>query len=290
MAEIIRTCVGGISIKWTFIDFPIASLFKKSFTKFLEQKNKAKFYYEVDIKLSDSKINYNGNAWITTKMWDLYDNGKQLIFVASSRFLSNLTAIIDKDTRHISVQTQDKTGTILVYHFSELLYNLALLNFSGIMLHACGVVYKNEAFIFMGPSGSGKTTIARKALPHNILNDEKIILRLWRKNIYAYGTPWHGEHSICNNIKITCRNIYFLDVNKEKSYNTAIKRSESLAQIIRNSCQLSSDREYAAHLLSIGTQIAGKSSCSFINFNKNDNIGQIISRNNKMRRGAVCIT
>lgn len=69
----------------------------------------------------------------------------------------------------------------------------------GLLLHASGLVYGGQGFVFTGASGTGKSTLAgrfaeRQAL---VLSDERMILRRANEEIRLFGTPWigSGEHA-----------------------------------------------------------------------------------------------
>ena len=65
----------------------------------------------------------------------------------------------------------------------------------GALLHTCGVEYAGRAWLFCGKSGAGKSTTARlwRAAGAELLNDDRIILRLINGVPHACSTPWHGS-------------------------------------------------------------------------------------------------
>jgi hypothetical protein len=58
------------------------------------------------------------------------------------------------------------------------------------------VVVDGRAWLFCGQSGAGKSTTARlwsRLRPRTeILSDDRVVLRLQGRRLWAYGTPWHG--------------------------------------------------------------------------------------------------
>jgi hypothetical protein len=63
------------------------------------------------------------------------------------------------------------------------------------LLHASAVKHEGEAVIFIGPSGIGKTTQAELWMAHlqaEILNGDKVFVRLDQQRPRAYGSPWSG--------------------------------------------------------------------------------------------------
>ncbi len=69
---------------------------------------------------------------------------------------------------------------------------LALAN-DGLLLHACGVIRGNRAYVFFGPSGAGKTTTARLSLNYTVLSDDLVLLRRTAGCLRAYGVPFRGQ-------------------------------------------------------------------------------------------------
>lgn len=65
-----------------------------------------------------------------------------------------------------------------------------------VLLHASAVKHKGEAILFIGPSGIGKTTQAelwQKHLQAEILNGDKVFVRMDQQWPIAYGSPWSGS-------------------------------------------------------------------------------------------------
>ena len=65
----------------------------------------------------------------------------------------------------------------------------------GLVLHAAGVSFQEQGYVFSGPSGAGKSTIAQLFADEGalILSDERVILRQQGSIITVYGTPWVGS-------------------------------------------------------------------------------------------------
>jgi hypothetical protein len=65
----------------------------------------------------------------------------------------------------------------------------------GLLLHAAGISYQEQGYVFSGPSGAGKSTIAQIFADEGalILSDERVILRQQGSIITVSGTPWVGS-------------------------------------------------------------------------------------------------
>ena len=100
----------------------------------------------------------------------------------------------------IYVATSDQAQERYVFPFSYPMGELYMMNLLGtglgMLFHATGVIYQEQAFLFTGHGGAGKTTTARlwQTLPGaRVVNDDKVIVRREAGGFRLYGTPWHGE-------------------------------------------------------------------------------------------------
>ena len=64
----------------------------------------------------------------------------------------------------------------------------------GALLHTCGVAFAGRAWLFCGKSGAGKSTTARlwQAEGAELLNDDRMVLKMIDGVPHACSTPWHG--------------------------------------------------------------------------------------------------
>ena len=97
-----------------------------------------------------------------------------------------------------------------------------ILDYNGIVMHACVVEMDGKGYAFSAPSGTGKSTHARLWLSAfgdraRIVNGDKPLIRFIDGKLYAYGTPWCGKESYNINTKVCLENICFLSQAKENS-------------------------------------------------------------------------
>ncbi len=99
----------------------------------------------------------------------------------------------------------------LEYPLAEIMMVCLLSKQRGVMTHACGVVANSRGFLFAGNSGNGKSTIADLwAVNHEILNDDRIILREIHNELRMFGTPWHGDFQKLSSKSARMEAIFFL--------------------------------------------------------------------------------
>lgn len=69
----------------------------------------------------------------------------------------------------------------------------ALPNFSAVLIHAGGVIRRNQALVFLASDGGGKSTVVRQLVSGAVLNDDQLIIRSEGERIMTYSTPF-GTH------------------------------------------------------------------------------------------------
>jgi hypothetical protein len=108
----------------------------------------------------------------------------------------------------------------LEYPADELLFTNYLAHHAlGAEVHGCGMIDpKHGGFLFLGHSGAGKTTTTRlwKSVRNpEILSDDRIILRIHDRELWMYGTPWHGEAAFASPAKARLNRIFILQHGAE---------------------------------------------------------------------------
>jgi hypothetical protein len=80
----------------------------------------------------------------------------------------------------------------------------------GLLLHAAGISYQEQGYVFTGASGTGKSTIAQLFADQGalILSDERVILRQHDSMITVYGTPWVGSGQYAAQASRTMTGLY----------------------------------------------------------------------------------
>lgn len=103
-----------------------------------------------------------------------------------------------------------------------------------LILHASGIVWQDEAYVFIGNSGAGKSTLAadlRAAHGLTVLGEDQIILRRINGEFVAYGTPWHENPDRCDPGGARLGKLFFLDRAAKQSL-TPLSGFDSIVKIM----------------------------------------------------------
>jgi hypothetical protein len=105
----------------------------------------------------------------------------------------------------------------------------------GFLLHASGLIWQSKGLVFVGPSGAGKSTLIKlfrqEVGKQDILNDDRIAIRNYRKNWFVFGTPWHGEVPITSSSKAELKAIFFIRQSK-KNYLKRLSYADAYQRLI----------------------------------------------------------
>jgi hypothetical protein len=122
----------------------------------------------------------------------------------------------------------------LEYPLDELIMIHLLARGRGVEIHGCAVLDQDgAAYLFAGQSEAGKSTTAR--LWHEqqatVLSDDRVILRLRGKEVWVYGTPWHGEEDFASPASAPLDRIFFLEQGRTNGLRE-IGRVAAVAQLV----------------------------------------------------------
>lgn len=98
------------------------------------------------------------------------------------------------------------------YPLDQLLLTFALAHRGGALIHSSGVDFRGRGFIFPGRSGAGKSTLSRNfaSKGHEVLSDDRIVVRKIDNSFRIFGTPWSGEAGIARNRDLPLDGIFFI--------------------------------------------------------------------------------
>jgi hypothetical protein len=162
----------------------------------------------------------------------------------------------------------------LEYPLDELLIMHRLTQERAIELHGVGIVGPDGASnLFVGHSGAGKSTTARlwtSLHKVEILSDDRIIVRESParelqpgddpRQIFMYGTPWHGEGCFALPQRAPLGRIFVLE-HGHGNVLTRLSRSQMVAELFARSFVPFHRHEYVDSALSFLEQVADSVPC-----------------------------
>lgn len=162
----------------------------------------------------------------------------------------------------------------LSYPLDELLIMHRLTQERAIELHGVGIVGPDGASnLFVGHSGAGKSTTARLwTLLHKveILSDDRIIVRESParelrpgddpRQIFMYGTPWHGEGCFALPQRAPLGRIFVLE-HGHGNVLTRLSRSQMVAELFARAFVPFHRHEYVDSALSFLERVADSVPC-----------------------------
>jgi hypothetical protein len=156
----------------------------------------------------------------------------------------------------------------------------------GFYLHACGVNYKGEGFVFMGHSGAGKSTIAKilrgKA---EILCDDRVIIKEVCGSLRLYGTWSHGEVEEVSPKGVPLRGVFFL---KHAKANYFLRLKDKKRIVFKLSgCLIKplATFDWWEKVLNLVQKNAGQSNFFMLYFNKKVNLEAVLKKIRGGRHG-----
>jgi hypothetical protein len=216
-------------------------------------------------------------------VWKLYQNGDGFQFDFSMESLGGVPykrLLVDERFRSASLLLSREcygnrdTAVPLEYPLDELLIMHRLTQERAIELHGVGIVGPDGASnLFVGHSGAGKSTTARlwtSLHEVEILSDDRIIVRESParelqpgddpRQIFMYGTPWHGEAHFALPQRAPLGRIFVLEHGRGNAI-TRLSRSEMVAELFARSFVPFHTHEYVDSALSFLERVADTVPC-----------------------------
>jgi hypothetical protein len=174
-----------------------------------------------------SRIFDGGQSW---SMWQ--NSGHYFVTLHSPALEGRLVcaAEFDSSARNATVYPGDtclerSTENAEVFNpFSYPLDQILLMYFlaqrKGALIHAAGIEVNGKGYIFPGKSGAGKTTLSRQFTclnKHEIMSDDRIVVRRIDGQFRMFGTPWPGEAGIAQNKHLPLHGIFFISHGTENA-------------------------------------------------------------------------
>ena len=161
--------------------------------------------------------------------------------------------------------------------FLRVFYSMALLETSGLLLHAASLGRHDHAYVFPGRSGTGKTTVTRLSPTSVVLSDEIAAVRTGRDGALAYGTPFWGELARAGeNEALPLAGIYFLHQASAHA-RESLDRVDAIAQILANALFFARDRGLTTRVLDVAANLATAVPCFRLDFRRDPHFWGVIT-------------
>jgi hypothetical protein len=213
-------------------------------------------------------------------LWRLHSSEKRLEFDFTTPALGDAPykrLRTDSEFRSASLLMSEEFRTStssLEYPVDELLIMHRLTQERGIELHGVGMAGPNGANnLFVGHSGAGKSTTARlwtSLYEVKILSDDRIIVRESPardlhpgddpRQIFMYGTPWHGEGCFALPDRAPLRRIFILE-HGQGNVITQLNRSQAVGELFARAFVPFHRHEYIESALSFLDQLVESVPC-----------------------------
>jgi len=157
-----------------------------------------------------------------------------------------------------------------------ILYYLTAIN-ADIMLHASGIYYNGQGYLFSGVSGRGKTTMAAiwDNIGAQVIHDDRLIIRNIDGMFRMFNTPLY-QNDIPRNSPVT--RIFLIEHGNENKI-TPIREALSVSHVIANCIQHNYNPEMIARFLGSVSLMCSKIPVATLTFKPDRSIIEYILRN-----------
>jgi hypothetical protein len=188
------------------------------------------------------------------------DGGRR--FVATRH---DFTATVELDRRRAHV-VLGEVDDIALDAFVRVAWSLALVDASGLLLHAASLSREGQGYLFCGPSGSGKTTVARLSPDAELLSDEISCVRLDAGGAWCHGTPFAGDLARAgDNVRRPLRAVHFLERSRRHE-RVALTPRDALVRLLPNVLFFARDADLVAQVLAIAADLVDRVPCFRLGF------------------------
>ncbi|MFC1853249.1 hypothetical protein ACFL27_23875 [candidate division CSSED10-310 bacterium] len=181
----------------------------------------------------------------TEQVWSMFKQGRDYFMVRQLPDSDPLwVARFDNTFRAVTVFCGEKlqkraAGNIVLFNpiehpLDQLLLMYILAGRQGAIFHAAGVNLNDQAYVFPGKSGAGKSTLARQFLAdatHEVLSDDRIVIRKIEGQFVAFGTPWLGDAGVARNESRPLAGIFFITQSPENKISN-LTTPEALQRLL----------------------------------------------------------
>ena len=138
----------------------------------------------------------------------------------------------------------------------------------GLLVHAAGLAFNKQGYVFTGPSGTGKSTIA-ELFAHRgatVLSDERVILRRQGQTFALYGTPWVGSGHYAENASTPITAVYSISHGREQHRLVPLGSSQAVTRVLQQAFLPHWDRPGLETTLEFLTSLTMQIPCRNLSF------------------------
>lgn len=230
--------------------------------------------YIVEVK--GYKINKNDNFWSVYKQ-----NGDLVLITNFPDSSSNKKAMLKFSLTlrewDLWLENAGNETDPLEYPLDGLiLYYLSAIN-ADIMIHASGVYYGGNGYLFSGVSGKGKTTISRlwDNVGAEVIHDDRLIIRNTDGVYRMFNTPVHKNDGPK---EAHVNRIFFIEHGSENEMNP-IKEASAVSYVVSNCIQHNYSPDMIARFLGSVSMMCSKVPVATLSFKPDRSIIEYILRN-----------
>ncbi len=136
------------------------------------------------------------------------------------------------------------------------------------LIHSCGVVRDDSAYIFAGSPGSGKSTVGQLSRGLTVLSDDFVCIKDYGGYYRAYGTPWHGDDK---NQSAEVKKVFFLRQDSMTRFKK-LSPGEAASEVLSNIYHKTLDKEIIKNILGIVTELTLNVPCYLMHFSLKDSL------------------
>lgn len=127
-----------------------------------------------------------------------------------------------------------------------------------LLMHGSALCMDGEGYLFTAKSGTGKSTHARlwrEVFGDRVwmVNDDKPMLKIGKKGISVWGTPWDGKHHLSTNASAPLKAIIRLERGTE-NYIEPMKKADAFLVLARQ-CLASRNPTRMARIMELERQL-----------------------------------
>ena len=160
----------------------------------------------------------------------------------------------------------------------------------GILLHASGLSFCEQGYVFTGPSGAGKSTIAELFADRGatVLSDERVIVRMRDAGFVLFGTPWVGSGQYAANASAPMTALYCIQHGQERHQIETLKPSTVITRMLQQAFLPHWDRAGVETTLEVLTSLTTAMPCRKLAFlNRLDIVDFLLSHSSELHTAAI---